>query len=135
MKAAIILICVIVLFLGVATLFKACTGFVSFFDGERQPRMVELIGDYYYNKLDASIWIKEKRTDSYRRVIDNKIDSLAWGKKNIFGYSGKTYFSINLLTGELIYVNTLDNIVFTRGQNESYKRFNDVPAPAIVKTD
>ena len=130
MRAVAILICIILLFFGLVILFRSCTGFVSYFDGERQSKMVPIIGDYYFNRLDSSIWKEEKKTESYKRVTDNKIDSLAWGKEKSFGYSSNAYFSITLSTGEFVRLNNLDNIPFRQGKDEKFKKLDDIPTPA-----
>jgi hypothetical protein len=135
MKAIAVLICVISFILIVSVTFRTCTGFVSFFDGEKQTKMVELTDDYYYNKLDGFLWVKEKKTDSYRRVLDNRIDSLAWDKTNIVGYGGQTYFAINLLSGKLMYHNDLSNVILSDDKREKYKKLDGIPVPAIIRPD
>ena len=134
MKASFIIITSIMVFLLIMSiLFRACTGFAFFLDGERQTKMARLISNYYFNKSDTSIWIKEEQTESYRRVIDGKIDSLAWDVKYIVGFSGKRYFAINTSNGEVTYFPNLNNFFFFRDHGNNYKMVDALAAPVAAK--
>jgi hypothetical protein len=88
-------------------IFKTCTNSISFIDGDRKSKMVKLAGDYYYNKVDGAIWVREMPTDSYKRVLQNEVDSLIFNKKNIVGYSKDRYFKIEVFTGKISYMSNL----------------------------
>lgn len=100
--AAIILFICVVLFI----LFKGCSGFVSSIDGEESnSRMIEIVDNYHFGYVDSTIWLKEVATDSYKRVIDGKVDSLSWSDGIIIGFSKPTYFYISTVTSSTRYTN------------------------------
>lgn len=94
MKRLLTIVAAAVLFIAIVffVILKACSGFVSSFDGERQSKMVLLAGDYYYNKSDKQLWQKEESTNSYKNISGDTVDSLVWNSDHIFGYARNSYF-------------------------------------------
>ena len=110
--------------------FKGCSGFVAYFDGEQKERMVKLHKDFYYSKIDKSIWLKEDKTDSYKRILNERVDSLIWDSAIVIGYSGSRYFTINISSQELKYESNRNSISNFLRVNE-FHTLEDVPGIRI----
>ena len=63
--------------------------------------MIKLSGDYYVNVNDSDLWVLELSTNSYKKIIEKKVDSLMWNKKKIWGFSNNEYFIITIANKEV----------------------------------
>lgn len=130
MKSIVIWLLVAVVFFAILfAFFRGCSGFVSEFDGENKERMVKLTGDYFYGKVDKTVWLREETTDSYRRIIPDNIDSLVWNNKIIVGYVGGKYFCVVPSSGIVSYLSGREQVVDILNQNKDgeYKFVEQVP--------
>lgn len=82
------------------SILKGCSGFVSNFDDEKSERMISLINNYYYGIVDTTIWMKEEATESFKRILPDKIDSLIWNDEIIIGHVAGRYCLLILLLKE-----------------------------------
>lgn len=95
MKALFLIFAVVLFVVLLSTIiFRGCSGFVSFFDGDNKSKMISLTKNYYYNETDKGIWQKEDVTDSYKNIFNSSIDSLMWNNQVIIGYSSGKYFIV-----------------------------------------
>lgn len=97
MKALFLIFPVVLLVVLLSTIiFRGCSGFVSFFDGDNKSKMISLTKNYYYNETDKGIWQKDDVTDSYKNIFNSSIDSLMWNNQVIMGYSNGQYFIVSV---------------------------------------
>jgi hypothetical protein len=134
-KISVFIIILLVIVLSAYMLFKGCSNSVSYFDGERKVRMVKLQDDYYYSKIDKTIWLKENETDSYKRILEGKVDSLIWNGDIIIGYSDERYFLIDVSAQSLKYEKERSRVLSLVLSNkvDSFKAIDDMPSMFGVK--
>ena len=125
MKKLLIIGILVLAFLFVFYIFRGCTRFVSSFDGEKKSKMIQLLGDYYYGKVDKQLWIREESTDSYKNVSNGSIDSLMWDSKHIIGYTQKMYFIVIVTENNFKLVNDKSSI--EKIINKDYEKLREVP--------
>jgi hypothetical protein len=110
-------------------LLKECSGFISSIDGEKKSKMIEIVGDYYYNQSDFKIWQREEKTDSYKKIVDNEVDSLLWNMNYVLGYCKYSYFIIDINRNNIKYLNKRDSLYsFFKTPGELNNTFPNIPA-------
>ena len=130
---SIILLIGLIFLLVIFFLLKKCSGFVSSIDGERKSKMIEIAGDYYYNQNDFKIWQREEITDSYKKIIDNEVDSLLWNGNYVLGYYKHSYFIIDINSSSIKYVNKRDSLYsFFEISGTLNNTFSDIPAIVAI---
>lgn len=106
---------------------KNCNAFVPGIDGERNAKMINLSGNYFYNKSDKQLWLKESR-DTYKKISNASIDSLMWNKNYIMGFSQGSYFMVDVVEKKSKLINGRNNFQII---NNDYNKLEEVP-PLII---
>lgn len=133
-KIVLLIIVLLVVIISAYMLLKGCSSAVSYFDGEQKERMVKLQGDYYYSKIDKTIWVKENKTYSYKRILEEKVDSLIWNNDIIIGYCNQRYFLIYISAQSLKYENDRSKVLgLVNNKGGSFKALDGIPSMFGVK--
>ncbi|MBK8140123.1 MAG: hypothetical protein IPK57_03350 [Chitinophagaceae bacterium] len=74
-----------------------------------------------------------RKTDSYKKIIDNEVDSLLWNGNYVLGYYKHSYFIIDINSSSIKYVNKRDSLYsFFEISGTLNNTFSDIPAIVAI---